>query len=256
MPNLNDISLNQRKTFEKTVLTVSLILLPFVGFLLGIQYKQDKSTPRNSAKVDELNEQLAQKEEEIQLLLNDSAKIGSSSKPTYSFKNFGVYSPLFENKQVTNTTYTYKRQIITEKSLILEEDGQMDSTAGIIVWEYTSRDNTTSDSNKPYVIFGGYENYANHPTRIDPHPKDKGDYTNPKDINMFWGYQYCPKFVCNVTLSFFSKYSPSGHPIYVQIWANNPSYLSDGSLNSTGLLQTKEKLKKIADTVEDSSTYH
>lgn len=246
-----------QKGFTSPVI-IFLILLPVIGFFLGTQYKQTaKNVPDTQNKNDECSKQLAEKEEEIKLCVQDSASVGNSSKAAYAFKDFGVYSPSFEGKEIENQVYKYKRQNITRKELILEQDEQKNSTAGVIVWEYSSIDGTLAgDPNQAYVIFGGYENYGVHPTTIDPNPKDKEGYTNPKNIKMVWGYGYCPKSICRVTLSFFSKYTPSGHPIYAQIWVNNPGYLKESGLNSPGINQAKDQLKKIADALEDFSTYH
>lgn len=238
-------------------LIVLLIVLPLVGFFLGTKYKQTGNIPIGQNNVNECSKQLAEKEEEIKLCVQDSASVGDSSKTPYAFKDFGLYSPLFEGKEVENQVYKYKRQNITRKELVLEQDEQKNSTAGVIIWEYSSIDGTLAgDPNQSYVIFGGYENYGVHPTVIDPNPKDKEGYTNPKNIKMVWGYEYCPKSICRVTLSFFSKYTPSGHPIYVQLWVNNPGYLKESGSNSPGINQAKDQLKKIADGVEDFSTYH
>lgn len=236
---------------------ILLIILPVVGFFLGTQYKQMGSVPNTQPKADQCSKQLADKEEEIKLCVQDSASVGNISKSSYDFKDFGVYSTLFQGKEIESQVYTYKRQIITREELVLEQDEQKNSIAGIIVWEYTSVDGTLArDPNYSYVIFGGYENYGLHPTVIDTNPKDKEGYVNSKNIKMTWGYEYCPKSICRVTLNFFSKYTPSGHSIYSQIWVNNPSYLSESGLNSPGINQAKDKLKKIADALEDFSTHH
>lgn len=237
---------------------ILLIILPVIGFFWGTQYKQTaKNVPSTQNKNDEGSKQLAEKEEEIKLCIQDSASVGNSSKATYTFKDFGVYSPSFEGKEIESQVYKYKRQNITRKELVLEQDEQKILAAGVIIWEYSSVDGTLAGHpNQAYVIFGGYENYGVHPTIIDLNTKDNEGYTNLKNIKMVWGYGDCPKSICRVTLSFFSKYTPNGHPIYVQLWVDNPGYIGESGLNSPGVNQAKEQLKKIADTIEDFSTYH
>lgn len=245
-----------QKGFASPVI-ILLIILPLVGFFLGTQYKQTGKLPSVQNGNNECSKQLSDKEEEVKLCVQDSASVGDASKAGYTFKDFGVYYPSFEGKEIESQTYKYKRQNIARKELVLEQDEQKNPTAGVIVWEYSSIDGTLAgDPNQSYVIFGGYENYGVHPTTIDPNPKDKESYANSKNIKMVWGYEYCPKSICRVTLSFFSKYTPSGHPIYVQLWANNPGYLKETGSNTPGINQAKDQLKKIADALEDFSTHH
>jgi hypothetical protein len=235
---------------------ILLVVLPLAGFFLGMQYKQSSDSPTIIPKCDGCNQKLIEKEEELKLCIQDSAKAGSPYKTAYSFKELGLYSKLFEGKEIENTVYSYKGQTIVKKEITLEQSEEKNSATGVKVWEYESSSGTTKDDNRPYVVFDGYENYMNRPRVLDINLKGKDSYTNPNNIKMDWGYIDCPKAACGVTLSFFSQYTPAGHPIYVQIWASSSSYSSEGGLNSPNTIQAKDKLEKIADSIEDSSTYH
>lgn len=250
------LSLLARK--NNFLVIILLIILPVIGFFLGAQYKQTDKTQPIQTGVSECSKQLADKEEEIWLCVEDRASGGSTTnKAPYDFKDFGIYSSLFKDKEVESQTFKYKRQDILRQELVLDKDEQGDSTSGVIVWEYKSVNVTVGSSpTASYVIFDGYENHGIHPTIIDPNSKDKEGYVNPKSLKMVWGYEYCPESICRVTLSFFSQYTPTGHPIYTQIWANNSGYLKESGLNSPGINQTKDKLMKLADQIEDFSTHH
>ncbi|MCL5090662.1 MAG: hypothetical protein M1514_01490 [Patescibacteria group bacterium] len=87
--------------------------------------------------------ELAEKEEEISYLLTDSAKLQSSQEVPYSFQEFGIYSPLFNDKVIKEETYLYKRNLIKKMTITLSKEttnsnmpSEDDSNYLVESWEY------------------------------------------------------------------------------------------------------------------------
>src|ERR1051326_7718935 len=97
---------------SKKIAMILFIALPFAGFYIGTRFQKNhdsQSIKNSSAKV-----------EETDLSAGNPQIVGNSTKSSYKFEDFGLYSPLFTNKQVTTTTYKYKGGTILLKQIGLD----------------------------------------------------------------------------------------------------------------------------------------
>lgn len=232
--------------FSKLIAAACFIIIPFITFYIGLQVQNSAEIERKNTELKQLKERLKENEEEIQLLILDSGKYLRQYKNTYTYADFGIYSPLFEGQEITNMVYNYKRQTITQKSLALQDKSK--NSFGVNVWEYTSSKGTSNQSLENFVIFDGYENYALSPHTIsDIVASWKESYTNSNGIKMYWSYGRAPKgAIYAVYLEFLHIYPPNGHPSFVRLFIPTNGYLSEADPK----LQTyKEQLKRFADTI-------
>lgn len=201
---------NNKNKKTQIIYIISLILSLFVAFFLYLDYchlkvlNEEKETLIQTQK-----KQLKEKEEEINLCFEDRGKnIGYTQNQPYSFQSFGIFSPLFINKKVSTTKYSYKRNFITQKFLYISTEDK--EVIHIEVWHFYG---------KEQKIFSGYENYQTRPTSLLEIEKNyQGEYKNKRGILMKKAYQSVPgpgHFAYH--LEFFTKNSPSGEPIFVRL---------------------------------------
>lgn len=232
----------------KFLVAILFIALPLSGFYLGQNSQKFQRKADQGEEIKTLRQELEQKEEEVNLCIQDSAKVIRTFTEPYLFTKFGIYSPLFAGKQTNNTVYVFKRKTVTEKNITVLEDDNKNPLLIATVWEFTSSTGTTLDSKESYVIFGGYENYLNRPTYVSDLQKNwKEAYVNTKGIKMFWLYEWVPKVIGGVQLMFYHQSSPSGHPILVDLRYGG---LFAQTVSDPSVARAREKLKEFADTVD------
>lgn len=231
-------------------LVIVLIFCAVFSLLVYQSYSLGRVIKNKEEIIKQKNEELINKEEEVQLCFQDSAKAEEGPKTTYKFEDFGIYSPLFEDKEVENIIYTYNGKIIKERRIDLKEEGDESLyLLGVVAWEFSSvRGGTPSSaSEEGLVIFQGYENYANRPTSLDIIQSEwKGEYQTKNIGRMDYSFDFGPKEIIAVNLETYLQNSPSGHPVFVRLWYGN---LLTQSENAPIILEAKEKLKEIAETL-------
>lgn len=231
-------------------LIIVLILLVDFSFLIYRSLSLGRVIKNKEETIKQKSEELANKEEEAQLCFQNSAKAEEGQRTTYKFEDFGIYSPLFENKEVENIIYTYNGKTIKERRIDLKEEGDESLyLLGVVAWEFSSvRGGTPSSvSEEGLVIFQGYENYSNRPTSLESIINEWKDGYQTKNIGrMDYSFDFGPKEIIAVNLETYLQNSPSGHPVFVRLWYGN---LLTQSENDPTILEAKEKLKEIAETL-------
>lgn len=230
------------------------VALPIIAYYLGTQNQDKKELINKDAQIQQLKKQLDEKEEEIQLAIENRGKVQKTFESTYNFDDYGIYSPLFEWKKVQNTVYQYKGNTITAKTILVAEDkGTRISETKVTVWEFekSKKYGYSSDPQENFATFDGYENYGVRPNYLtDIMAKWKDSYTNKNGIKMYWSYSGGPKgdVVHAVYLEFYQRYTPDGNPILVKLSVDNQYAIgtTDPVLNPV-----REKLKQLADTVSE-----
>lgn len=207
--------------FSKIFLAIIFLL---VGIFIGYSIQEKK--------IEEKDKLLIKKDEETQLILKDRGRLDGKDTSEYSFADFGLYSPLFEGKTVSNNYYWYRGHEVIERSIDLDNDMFVE------VWQY--------DKGADGAIFGGYENYFHNATSLQKiNESSEGEYINPDGIEMFWTTNLYPGGK-SIYLNYRQQYSPSGKPALFRI-GKNINLVTDTPSSQT---QIKQEIIKVADTVK------
>lgn len=255
--NLHSIS---KKPFKIVVLIVFLIFFLFSVSLLFQSVLLKKQLQSKDGAEEQKENELVAKEEEIKLCIEDRAKWGETYKKIFSYSDFGIYSPLFEDKEVNCTDFEYKRNKIIRKSIGFKEEDN-NSDWGIIVWELEEStyglprlNNNIPLQQLDFPVFDGYENYALSPNWISDRMSNWNEpeslYINKNNIEMHWAYGSGPKSIASVHFEFYNPNSPSNKQAFIVLWMNLKGDLFITDKNDPSIIETKEELKKIADTID------
>lgn len=220
------------------------IFLLVLGFYSGFRYQEIKDQTEKTlllAQKDQLitnyQNQLKVKDEENNLIMEDRGKPVKNSESKYEFRDFGIYSPLFEGKTIFSDYIWYRGKYVIDKRIDLTDKNYPWTDIMAEVWEFEG----------DQTIFGGDENYEYHAIRLDDiKSKWKEKYVNRQNLLMYWSYGYGPKVIEAVFLDFYQNFSPSGNPILFRIRKIGLNAISE---NDPSVLKAKEEIKKIADTV-------
>lgn len=241
-------SLTKITTYSKFIALFLFILLPFAGFYVGTQYQLKKDTQVFTTQLTTLQKENNQTEEDLMLAIEDRGKLLANKKASYSLSEFGISSPLFTNKEISINTYRYKKQTINEKTIIISQEKDPQTTLTATVWEFASLKSTGADNDKPQVIFTGYENYMTRPTSIkDIMVNWKDFYKSKNNINFYTNYGQLPKgnIISNLYFEFYQQYSPAGHPLFVRLSVDNLPI----EQNALAVQNAKKLLMQLADTI-------
>lgn len=236
----------QNKTLRILISVLFAIGLVIVGFELGrnssLNYMSNK-VPLIDSKC---NGQIQDLNDELSAVLNDQAQLLTTSRQIYNRDEIGIYSNLFEGKQVEISSYKYRTKNIIRKRIVI------DDYSGVELWEYAS-EYPAGDELKDFAIFRGYENYANHAILVNDIVSGWADkYKTKLGVEMFYGHEYTPKSIGVVTLESYHRYLPNfvnSKPTFIKIW-----YSKMGGFPSTKedplVIKAKVELNKIADSIE------
>ena len=223
---------------SKKIALLLFIVMPIAAFHYGRYYQKGFDIVMNAKEIEPYINLSNDKEDEIQLLLHNKGKFVKSHDEISTPDRLGFYMPMLDGKAMHVSTFTYKRNVITEKAFVLDRDANGDNETTVDVWEFTSGRNNLADTQSAYVIFGAYGNYTMNPMLL----KDimsfwQESYTTSNGIKMYWSYGGGPKDSDGpVSLQFFMPYGLVIHPQLVSL-----------TLKEAPTLKAKEELKKIAD---------
>lgn len=227
------------KSSKLPVLILSLMFF-VVGLFLGMSFQKVRDNRVLQATKEDFENNIKNINEEFDLAIDDRGKFLSSVRAPYTNEWFGIYSPLFEGKEMVENVYKYKKSVITERTIELGIEGNQ--AFGISVWEFGGKNENTQ------VIFDGYENYALHANKISDVASERdGSYTSSEKMKFNWNYGYAPRLhLVAVYLESLSRHYKSGNSIFIRLYYNN-LYAPDK--NDASVLRGMEKLKEVADTI-------
>lgn len=155
---------------------------------------------------------LLEKEQDIEILIQDKAKIVRESRRPYSFEKFGIYSPYFPGKEVRSIVYSYKRNTIKQMILELPQEGTEDISIQIEVWEFADTRQLDSES-KDLIIF---DNWRNPVSLSKLKERWEDPYINLNSIYMYRAFDLVAPLNITYYLEFMQTNSPMSHPILVR----------------------------------------
>lgn len=101
------------------IFIIVLVILALGSYFLGRQ-QQASVDDRNVQKISaEYQKSISDKEREIKFLISDTAEPVKTYTVPYSFKEFGLFSSLFKDKNITVEEYKYKRASIRKMSITI-----------------------------------------------------------------------------------------------------------------------------------------
>jgi len=246
-----------KKNLLIALLIFCIIFISLAAFILGRHYERNKqeavikriATKLNASQT-EYKKNISTLEKELSSWRNDTGILLESKTEKYRLDNVFIYSPLFENKPVIQTTYKYKDRTIIHKSLIIDN-----SLSGIDIWEYhTNTDEELGSAPDNFVTFDGYENYSLRGFALKDRIKQwQKSYTTKEGYKMYQDYVYVPKIIGNVSLNMYlnSLYYKNPYPTFISIWvANKVNYDPPTTSDSPEVLDAEKHAKQIADTIK------
>ena len=243
--------------FKKIIYSIALSVGLIVSFFAGTQFQKNKSAQQAEILISDqrqlCDETINRKEDEINRCYQDRVNIVSNSfGESYSFEEFGVFSPLLENGTIDTTIYDYKRTKVAWKILTPASN----QTWKVAVWEVIGQGpaikNDLLGSNINFPIFGGYENHGNEAIYISEKILDWDEdisFTNNFDIEFHFTYHYQPKHIGLVSTDFYSSYSVSGNPIFVEVLYPVENYLEAVDKSHPSVATARQNAREIAETV-------
>lgn len=237
------------KGFAFPLVIVIVLLSVFAVCLFGInKFTRHKGSATGVEQENaELKQQVAENEKEIQALIADQAQITKTYEVPYSFREFGVWSPLFEDKQVSVTEYKYKRAVIRSKEIGLDGVYGTPGYTFINVWEFERR--TIENDHEPQLkIFIGtfYNDKKPIPIQDFIDKNCDGEYKskNSAPLDFCWKNRWMFNNVdLGSDLYSFQANSPTNNAMLIRI-----SYLG-GSISKTEHDLARKKMFTIADQV-------
>lgn len=254
--------LASRKILNLTFfMTVGIFFLG-LSFLVGIKYSDQKSQNQIRKIVDAGRKSENDLKEELDYCISNLAKIGEESSMEYNFQDFGIYSPLFEEQEVTVVPYWYKKNTIFRKTINGKELFKEHSW-GIVAWSFEQSNNqSTTLTYQDFPIFSGYENrgFPVWVSDIKSDWKKKKSFKSTAGIEMYWtllGSNFKSSGpALSTTVEFLLIYTPSGKPTFYKLWVasdyskcgsptegDNPCYLKEEKL-------VEEIEQEIANTIK------
>ncbi len=258
------------------IYTFSLSIVSILSFFSGLQLGKSITplTIQDSKVNTENSEQTCIYE--LELCLTDQAMTNSPKKENYSLSTFGIYSPLFKNKEVEYQLYDYKRSSIERRTVQIEIENKFSSVVSVTTWllkgtrSYLPRlPERLWTKRKPtdlwyelfdYPIFDGYEfqfsvskeKFVSN--RIPENPTSSDIYMSKRGIIMYRSKLACPKSYCGAEFHFLTTIDDGKTQMFGQI-SSGISYLStDSSKVEIAIGQIFKEIERIADTI-DFETY-
>ncbi|OGJ39420.1 MAG: hypothetical protein A3A82_00655 [Candidatus Pacebacteria bacterium RIFCSPLOWO2_01_FULL_47_12] len=238
---------------EKFLLVLLCLVIAFAAYYLGMLQGRKGFLPMLAEVREQKNQCVAEIEsldEEFDRCITDRAMVVGESTHTYSFKDFGLYSPLFFGREVITTVYDYKREQTLHKSIMLD-DGIY-----ISVWEPQDDGYSLNETEIDFPIFEPSEFGFYFPIAISSQ-KSKWDMKN--GYKSKYGLTFYPNtshysFLMRtaldaVSLEVINTLSQRGRPTYLSILVPvNPS-MKILEASDTEILDGIKVAKEVADTI-------
>lgn len=231
---------------SKAVALSLFIFFPIVAFILGLNFgyygKQLEDTSNETGTVKLLKGQLLQQDQEMDDIINDRGTYIREYDTPYQDEEFGLYSPLFENKQNHVTVYKYKRTLITRREV------QVDPKTYAVTWTYE----LIPPNNTPgIVIFDAYENHGMYGIPIEGFKeqwdKEKSYISNNRTF--YWNYGYAPKALTQVFLEGVLPNATNNKSVFFRLSRGVDYSEEDALKKQSNIDEAKTELQKIADQI-------
>jgi len=173
----------------------------------------------------------------------------------YTFQDFGLYSPLFENQDVLTLTYDYMGNTITQRQIAPAEHDIPDWS--VSVWEVLTPNNLESldslkfGSTRNFPIFDGYEFQMTNPQYLRDRIvvwDENNRFINSNDLLLYPGFSFDPKSITGVKYEFINQFSATGNPSFVVINKNLNGYARNAT--DAAVLTAREDLNQIVNTID------
>lgn len=201
-----------------------------------------------------LQNQLTVEKDQLSRCVNTEAVIIEKKTEPYTFQNFGLYSPLFENQDVLTLTYDYMGNSITQRQIAPAEHDILDWS--VSVWEVLPPNNLEYldslkfGSTRNFPIFDGYEFQLSNPQYLEDRIgvwDEKNKFVNTNDLGLNPGFSYEPKSITGVKYEFINQFSATGNPSFVVINKNLDDYARQST--DAAVLSAREELNQIVNTI-------
>ena len=237
---------------SKAIALLLFILFPILFFFIGVRYgalgsidtNEDPAYLKNQ--LIQSQKKLADTQNEMDDIINNRGTITKEYDTTFKDSEFGLYSSLFEGKQVHVTVYKYKQTLITRRQLQVNEDTYA------ITWTYES---ISPNNTLAMAIFDAYENHGLQGIAIDEFQsqwnKEKPYISNNRTL--YWNYGYSPRTISSLYLEGILSNVSNQKPIFFRL--TQPVELQPyqdefvDSSKGTKIAKAKEALIKIADQI-------
>ena len=263
---------NKFTTKKATSYIFVALIFSALFFYLGLKLGQSGTMLVPQQKINSENE-LQTCNSDLTLCLEDGVATQEPKKETYEVSMFGIYSPLFENKELEYQAYIYRKNIIERRSVQVELGSN--SVARVTTWKLKfpaehlpdlperlriKRDPTDlSYSLYDFPVFDGYEfqtivskeKYVSE--RVPETPLASEIYTSARGIKMYKSKLECPKTYCGAELHFLTTVDSGKTQIFVQI-STGVDYLSLNTAQiQQAIVQAFKEIQKVADTIDFES---
>ena len=163
----------------KLLITLA-IILPLLGFYLGTQFK-NKSSLKSQ-------DELSSVKEELNLCIQNKAKIAQSYKLSYPAQGLSFNSSLFEGKELSVKEWLYKGSTIKEYSIEIPRSDSQTNPLEVKIWDFLNVANpnqATFDNAGNAVLVSSFDNTQSlkytAPTKITWN-RSYGELSSRKDI--------------------------------------------------------------------------
>ncbi len=242
--------------FSKFLIVSCILLLPLIIILSVINYSLERSLKEQKRTISALKQQIKEKNKEADLLYRDSAELMNEYTEPYDFGTFGIYSPLFKEKDVSVAEYNYRSSIIKKKVITILTGIPENYVYKVIAWQFFENEGKQSS-------FGRYDQIFALPENVEGY--ERGPYIAMTSIDSIrlrggkavknkYGVEVIPVSYTdtpNVTseLLIGATCNPLSKPLFILIRAEQetPSGISDKYDTSRETITIQ--MKKIADTL-------
>lgn len=202
-----------------------------------------------------LQNQLTVEKDKLSRCVNNEAVIIDEKTEPYTFQDFGLYSPLFDNQDVLTLTYDYMGNTITQRQIAPAEHDIPDWS--VSVWEVLTPNNLESldslkfGSTRNFPIFDGYEFQMTNPQYLRDRIvvwDENNRFINSNDLLLYPGFSFDPKSITGVKYEFINQFSATGNPSFVVINKNLNGYARNAT--DAAVLTAREDLNQIVNTID------
>jgi hypothetical protein len=185
---------------------------------------------------------------DLHLTLEDKAELkGNSAITKYSFREFGLYSPLLETKEMIVKTYRYRARDIISKRIIVSKNNDQEIAIESFEFNEMQYMYVGVDSEKSHAVIERDE-FEHRVTVLELKERWDEKYTNPNSIE-FYINQQDTRFGTHVHFDHYEKKNGViGYPVLFRISKYISNDPKTGMVSSTMLTNVEKELKIVADS--------
>jgi hypothetical protein len=186
---------------------------------------------------------------DLDLTLSDTIiPLGNSKTEKYSFGEFGVYSSLFENKDMIIRVYRYRARNIISKQIILSDDNNQKVSIESFQFDNTPLKLDYGELERNYAAIERDE-WEHRVTIPELKAQWKEKYTNPDGIEFYSTL----KLIRFGEILSQDNYQPQngvlGHPVLFRISYSLHNNADTGAVSIVVRNNAQKELKAIADSI-------